>query len=77
MTSPPDPLEEAKERTHCLPAPQSRHLGDLQSPEKSPGIPGLWRAEFSAETRSLPLFANSAPKVGLSLRSPFSNLRNS
>jgi hypothetical protein len=44
--------------------------------KKSPGIRGLWRADNSAETRNLPLLADSAPEVGLSLRSPFSNLRN-
>ena len=58
------------------PAPQTRHLRNLRSPEKSPGLPGLWATEFRRETGNLVFAANYARKSRLSLRSPFSNLRD-
>lgn len=56
-------------------ATQSGFSGIVQSPGESPGIPGLWRAKCAAETRSREFLANSACQAGLSLRSPFSNVR--
>jgi hypothetical protein len=34
------------------PARQSGHFDNLRSPGKSPGIPGLWCADLSTETRA-------------------------
>src|SRR3954452_9209486 len=48
----------------------------LRSPQKSRGIPWLWRAQFLAETRNKSFTADSARRPGASLRGPLLNLRN-
>ena len=58
------------------PATHSGQLGDLQSPEETPGIPQVCDGHLHAETGKSPFSANSAGQLGFSLGSHFSNLRN-
>jgi hypothetical protein len=43
------------------PATHSGQLGDVRSLGESPGIPGLWAADFTAETRTVGFSDKSAP----------------